>query len=56
MTIEDKESIHIVVHVNSVEVEVTHTVVAIQTELDIHAPLDKLSVFGQGPGGLIVNY
>ena len=46
MTIEDKESIHIVVHVNSVEVEVKYTVVAIQTELDIHAPLDKLHVFG----------
>ena len=45
MTIEEKESIHIVVHVNSVEVEVKHTVVAIQTELDIHAPLEKLQIF-----------
>ena len=46
VTIEDKESIHIVVHANSAEVEVKHTVVAIQTELDIHAPLEKLHVFG----------
>ena len=46
MTIEDKESIHIVVHVKSVEVEVTHTVVAIQTELNIHALLEKLHIFG----------
>ena len=46
MTIEEKESIHIVVHVDSVEVEVKYTVVAIQTELDIHAPLGRLNCYG----------
>ena len=50
MTIEDKESIHIVVHVDSVEVEVKYTVVAIHTELDyyldIYAPLGRLNCYG----------
>ena len=49
MTIEEKESIHIVVHVNSVDGEVKHTVVAIQTELDIHASFEKLHIWGPGP-------